>query len=183
MQLLLTRFLTVDVENWRPPWVLDQNSSQGHGNDSTSIGTWRESKACQRKKMKNDGVVCAVGVSATRGPEPADTPQKAVVAKRLLSRGGAHFAQMPWQAGYETPCRMRNKVTAWLKKTCLNKSNLFPSPIAASRMHSKQSGTFSERQSFFRRSHTRLFFIQGSRDAASHNELTPQPYMPSGFTN
>lgn len=26
-------------------------------------------------------------------------PQKAVVANRLLSRGGAHLAQMPWQAG------------------------------------------------------------------------------------
>lgn len=30
-------------------------------------------------------------------------PQKAVVAKRLLSRGGAHLAQIPWQAGYDTP--------------------------------------------------------------------------------
>lgn len=32
-------------------------------------------------------------------------PQKAVVAKRLLSRGGAHLAQIPWQAGYDTPWR------------------------------------------------------------------------------
>lgn len=45
--------------------------------------------------------------------ELMDAPQKAVVANRLLSRGGAHFAQIPWQAGYETPCRMRNKITAW----------------------------------------------------------------------
>lgn len=32
-------------------------------------------------------------------------PQKAVVANRLLSRGGAHLAQIPWQAGYDTPWR------------------------------------------------------------------------------
>lgn len=31
------------------------------------------------------------------------SPQNAVVANRLLSRGGAHFAQIPWHAGYDTP--------------------------------------------------------------------------------
>lgn len=33
------------------------------------------------------------------------SPQNAVVANRLLSKGGAHLAQIPWQAGYDTPLR------------------------------------------------------------------------------
>jgi hypothetical protein len=34
---------------------------------------------------------------------PFLSPQKAVVAKRLRSNGGAHLLQIPWQAGYVTP--------------------------------------------------------------------------------
>jgi hypothetical protein len=35
---------------------------------------------------------------------PAYVPQKASVAKRDRSRGGAHILQIPWQDGYVTPC-------------------------------------------------------------------------------
>jgi hypothetical protein len=34
---------------------------------------------------------------------PAYDPQKASVARRDRSSGGAHHRQMPWQAGYVTP--------------------------------------------------------------------------------
>lgn len=40
---------------------------------------------------------------ASLDPSPFLSPQKAVVAKRLRSKGGAHLLQMPWQAGYVTP--------------------------------------------------------------------------------
>lgn len=36
-------------------------------------------------------------------PSPFLSPQKAVVARRLRSKGGAHLLQIPWQAGYVTP--------------------------------------------------------------------------------
>lgn len=36
-------------------------------------------------------------------PNPFLSPQKAVVARRLRSKGGAHLLQIPWQAGYVTP--------------------------------------------------------------------------------
>lgn len=35
---------------------------------------------------------------------PAYEPQNARVAKRERSRGGAQYLQIPWHAGYVTPC-------------------------------------------------------------------------------
>lgn len=39
---------------------------------------------------------------------PFLSPQKAVVARRLRSKGGAHLLQIPWHAGYVTPWRREN---------------------------------------------------------------------------
>lgn len=53
-------------------------------------------------------------------------PQNAVVANRLLSSGGAHLAQIPWQAGYDTPWRIQYSQETIRK--CLN--NLIWSPAS-----------------------------------------------------
>lgn len=60
-------------------------------------------------------------VTSERQAMILNSPQKAVVAKRLLSRGGAHLAQIPWQAGYETPCITRCKVIIEMYTVCNKK--------------------------------------------------------------
>lgn len=53
-------------------------------------------------------------------------PQKEMVARRLLSNGGAHLLQIPWQAGYVTPCTETNDIMFPLWFNCINWTYMRP---------------------------------------------------------
>lgn len=99
--------LTVDVEDGGPAWVLNQDPGQWHGYHSTSIGAWNAHVLHQTRSFNDD--LNQSNSSKTdwnvgkrhQFVHQRETylPQNEMVARRLLSSGGAHLLQIPWQAG------------------------------------------------------------------------------------
>lgn len=144
-------FLTVDVEDRRPPWVLDQNSSQGHGNYSASVWTWRESKAC----LWNDGIVLGSLLQWDTRHRAGWRTAKGCCGQATSLKGRRPFcpdtmASWVWNA-------LQDKEQS-SNKSC--KCNIFPSSITVL-VFLKRSYIIP----FFRS----LFFNQDSRDTASLN--------------
>lgn len=79
-----SRILTIDVEHWRPPGVLHQYPSQGHGHDCPRVG----SLGGVRHKEKSSNVASLEFTQATnKCPVSADTNKSVWRDKNITTKG------------------------------------------------------------------------------------------------